>query len=92
MFKKTIENTSPKRQRVNESQSVHSLALRACKGAEHGAVQPGNDSTKVVGLDPQPPQTQFPGKKRPLIHQKQGIALKSHLCQDTDDFVDQHGC
>jgi hypothetical protein len=26
MFKKTIENTSPKRQRVNESQSVHSLA------------------------------------------------------------------
>jgi hypothetical protein len=39
MIKKTIENTSPKRQRVNESQSVHSLALRACKGAEHGAVQ-----------------------------------------------------
>lgn len=28
MFKKTIENTSPKRQRVNEPQSVHSLALR----------------------------------------------------------------
>jgi hypothetical protein len=28
-----------KRQRVKESQSVHSLALRACKGAEHGAVQ-----------------------------------------------------
>jgi hypothetical protein len=39
MFTKTIENTSPKRQRVNESQSVHSLSLRACKGAEHGAVQ-----------------------------------------------------
>ncbi len=28
-----------KRQQVKESQSVHSLALRACKGAEHGAVQ-----------------------------------------------------
>ncbi len=27
MFKKTIENTSPKRQRVNESQSAHSLAF-----------------------------------------------------------------
>ena len=39
MFKKTIENTSPTRQRVNESQSVDSLALRARKGAEHGAVQ-----------------------------------------------------
>jgi hypothetical protein len=27
MFTKTIDNTSPKRQRVNESQSVHSLTL-----------------------------------------------------------------
>ena len=26
-FKKTIKNTSPKRQRVNESQSAHSLAF-----------------------------------------------------------------
>ena len=43
MFTKTIENTSPKRQRVNESQNVHSLALRACKGAENGAVQLRND-------------------------------------------------
>jgi hypothetical protein len=50
MFTKTIENTSPKRQRVNESQSVHSLAIRACKGAEHGTVQLGNDSMKVLGL------------------------------------------
>ena len=39
MLTKTIENTSPKRQRVNESQGAHSLALRACRGAEHGAVQ-----------------------------------------------------
>ncbi len=39
MFTKSIENTSPKRQRVNESHSVHSLALRACNGAERRAVQ-----------------------------------------------------
>jgi hypothetical protein len=39
MFSKTIENTSPKRQRVNESRSVHSLSLRACRGAEHSDVQ-----------------------------------------------------
>ena len=39
MFTRTVENTSPKRQRVNESQSVHSLALRACEGAKHGTVQ-----------------------------------------------------
>jgi hypothetical protein len=40
MFARIAENTSSTRQRVNESQSVHSLALlRACKGAKHGAVQ-----------------------------------------------------
>jgi hypothetical protein len=39
MFTRTAENTSPTRQRVNESQSVHSLARRACKGAKHGDVQ-----------------------------------------------------
>jgi hypothetical protein len=44
MFTKTIENTSPKRQRVKESQGVHSLALRACNGAEHDAVQLGTVS------------------------------------------------
>ena len=41
MFTGTVENKSPTRQRVNESQSVHSLALRACNGAKHGAVQSG---------------------------------------------------
>jgi hypothetical protein len=39
MFTGTVENTSPTRQRVNESLCAHSLALRACKGAKHGAVQ-----------------------------------------------------
>jgi hypothetical protein len=29
---------------VNESQSVHSLALRACKGAKHVAVQLNTDA------------------------------------------------
>jgi hypothetical protein len=38
MFTGSVENTSPTRQRVNKSQSVHSLALRACNGAKHGAV------------------------------------------------------
>jgi hypothetical protein len=52
MFSKTIENTSPKRQRVNESQSVHSLALRACKGAEHGAVQIVTLSRSVLNSQP----------------------------------------
>jgi hypothetical protein len=52
MFKKTIENTSPKRQRVNESQSVHSLAIRAYKGAEQGAVQ--------LGMLPEAQQTRNP--------------------------------
>ncbi len=51
MFAKTIENTSPKRQRVNESQSAHSLALRACKGAEHGDVQLTRNSEQDI----QPP-------------------------------------
>ena len=41
MFTRTIENTSPKRQRVNESQRVHLLALRACMRDKHGAVQLG---------------------------------------------------
>jgi hypothetical protein len=60
MFTGTVENTSPKRQRVNESQSVHSLALRACKGAKHGAVQlrmrnfkadaSGHENSLVLGL------------------------------------------
>jgi hypothetical protein len=50
MFSKSIENTSPKRQRVNESQSVHSLALRACKGVEYGAVQPRVCSKVAVTL------------------------------------------
>ena len=39
MFTRTIEKSSPKRQRVNESQSAHSLALRACMEDKHGAVQ-----------------------------------------------------
>jgi hypothetical protein len=55
MFKKTIENTSPKRQRVNESQCAHSLALRVCKGAEHGAVQLGSNrkrSRSMIQLNP----------------------------------------
>jgi hypothetical protein len=39
MFTRTVENTSPKRQRVNQSQTVHSLTLRACKAAKHAAVQ-----------------------------------------------------
>jgi hypothetical protein len=46
MFTRTVENTSPTRQRVNESQSVHSLALRACNGAKHGAVQLGVPETE----------------------------------------------
>jgi len=50
MFKKTIENTSPKRQRVNESQSVHSLAFRACKGAEQDDVQRGCLLIYVISL------------------------------------------
>ncbi len=65
MFTKTIENTSPKRQRVNESQSVHSLALRACTGAELGAVQLGNDSIKLLGL-------QSPASASPISGQKNG--------------------
>jgi hypothetical protein len=42
MFARIAENTSSARQRVNESQSVHSLALRACQGAKNGAVQLSN--------------------------------------------------
>jgi hypothetical protein len=47
MFTGAVENTSPTRQRVNESQSVRSLALlRACNEAKHGAVQLGSGKEK----------------------------------------------
>jgi hypothetical protein len=47
---------------------------------------------KVVGLRSAASANSISGQKNGRIFgEKQGIALKSHLCQDTDDFVDQHG-
>lgn len=39
MFRKNIEKTIANPQRVNERSSIQSLALRACRGVEHGAVE-----------------------------------------------------